>query len=119
MAKILVKAVIAPEYTDPLAACLCAAAGACRRVGHSPSLPHVLKESAMTLSEARFHDLVDALQQEVEDMLHVSDLDVDLENRNGVLTVGFDNGSQLIFSRYEPLRQLRLAARSGGIRLDS
>src|SRR5690554_2057477 len=118
MAKILVKAVIAPEYTDPLAACLCAAAGACRRVGHSPSLPHVLKESAMTLSEARFHDLVDALQQEIEDLFDDSGLDVDLENSNGVLTVRFDNGSQLILSRQEPLRQLWVAARSGGFHFD-
>ncbi|HLV18857.1 MAG TPA: iron donor protein CyaY [Pseudomonas sp.] len=72
----------------------------------------------MTLSEARFHDLVDALQQEIEDLFDDSGLDVDLENSNGVLTVRFDNGSQLIFSRQEPLRQLWLAARSGGFHFD-
>lgn len=72
----------------------------------------------MTLSEARFHDLVDILQQEVEDRFDDSGLDVDLENSNGVLTVRFENGSQLIISRQEPLRQLWVAARSGGFHFD-
>ena len=43
---------------------------------------------------------------------------MDLENSAGVLTVKFENGSQLIFSRQEPLRQLWLAARSGGFHFD-
>ncbi|MBF7728688.1 iron donor protein CyaY [Pseudomonas sp. N040] len=72
----------------------------------------------MSLSEARFHDLVDAVQQAIEDVFDDSDLDVDLENSAGVLTVRFENGSQLIFSRQEPLRQLWLAARSGGFHFD-
>lgn len=72
----------------------------------------------MSLTEARFHALVDALQLAVEDAFDATDLDVDLENSGGVLTVRFDNGSQLIFSRQEPLRQLWLAARSGGFHFD-
>ena len=72
----------------------------------------------MSLTEARFHALVDALQRAVEDAFDASGLDVDLENSGGVLTVRFDNGSQLIFSRQEPLRQLWLAARSGGFHFD-
>ena len=63
----------------------------------------------MSLSEARFHDLVDTLQQTIEDAFDDTDLDVDLENSGGVLTVRFENGSQLIFSRQAPLRQLWLA----------
>jgi CyaY protein len=72
----------------------------------------------MSLTEARFHDLVDATQQAVEDIFDDSDLDLDLENSAGVLTVRFENGTQLIFSRQEPLRQLWLAARSGGYHFD-
>lgn len=67
----------------------------------------------MSLSEARFHDLVDATQQALEDLFDESGLDVDMENSAGVLTIKFDSGSQLIFSRQEPLRQLWLADRSG------
>ncbi|WP_017901996.1 iron donor protein CyaY [Pseudomonas asplenii] len=72
----------------------------------------------MSLTEARFHDLVDSLQQNLEDVFDESDLDVDLENSAGVLTVKFEGGSQLIFSRQEPLRQLWVAARSGGYHFD-
>ncbi|RMR57490.1 Protein CyaY [Pseudomonas cichorii] len=72
----------------------------------------------MSLTEARFHDLVDATQQALEDIFDESDLDLDLENSAGVLTVKFENGTQLIFSRQEPLRQLWLAARSGGFHFD-
>eukprot|EP01030_Chromulinospumella_sphaerica_P008926 gene8926-8736_t len=72
----------------------------------------------MSLTEARFHDLVDATQQALEDIFDERGLDGDLENSAGVLTVKFENGSQLIFSRQEPLRQLWLAARSGGFHFD-
>ncbi|AKS07441.1 iron donor protein CyaY [Pseudomonas trivialis] len=72
----------------------------------------------MSLTEARFHDLVDATQEKLEDIFDDSGLDVDLENSAGVLTVKFENGTQLIFSRQEPLRQLWLAARSGGFHFD-
>ena len=72
----------------------------------------------MSLTEARFHDLVDAAQLAVEDVFDDSDLDLDLENSAGVLTVRFENGSQVILSRQEPLRQLWLAARSGGFHFD-
>lgn len=72
----------------------------------------------MSLTEARFHDLVDATQEKLEDIFDESGLDVDLENSAGVLTVKFETGPQLIFSRQEPLRQLWLAARSGGFHFD-
>ena len=72
----------------------------------------------MSLNEARFHDLVDATQQQLEDVFDDSGLDVDLENSAGVLTVKFEGGAQLIFSRQEPLRQLWLAAKSGGFHFD-
>jgi len=72
----------------------------------------------MSLTEARFHDLVDSTQQALEDIFDECGLDVDLENSAGVLTVKFENGTQLIFSRQEPLRQLWLAARSGGFHFD-
>jgi CyaY protein len=74
--------------------------------------------AAMSLTEARFHDLVDATQQTLEDVFDECDLDIDLESSAGVLTVKFENGSQLIFSRQEPLRQLWLAAVSGGFHFD-
>ncbi|KPZ06130.1 Frataxin-like protein [Pseudomonas tremae] len=78
----------------------------------------LIEVPVMSLTEARFHDLVDATQQNIEDVFDESGLDVDLENSAGVLTVKFEGGSQLIFSRQEPLRQLWLAAKSGGFHFD-
>ena len=72
----------------------------------------------MSLTEARFHDLVDATQQNLEDVFDESGLDMDLENSAGVLTAKFEGGQQLIFSRQESLRQLWLAAREGGFHFD-
>lgn len=70
----------------------------------------------MSLTEARFHDLVDATQQALEELLedHADDIEISA----GMMTIKFDNGSQLIISRQEPLRQLWLAARSGGYHFD-
>ena len=72
----------------------------------------------MSLTEARFHDLVDATQQNLEDVFDESGLDMDLENSAGVLTAKFEGGQQLIFSRQESLQQLWLAAREGGFHFD-
>tara|TARA_R100001244_G_scaffold19684_13_gene20346 strand:+ start:6034 stop:6477 length:444 start_codon:yes stop_codon:yes gene_type:complete len=93
-------------------------AAAQRLIRHFLMQLNFLRLPAMSLTEARFHDLVDATQQAVEDIFDDSDLDLDLENSAGVLTVRFENGTQLIFSRQEPLRQLWLAARSGGFHFD-
>ncbi|AIS19000.1 frataxin [Pseudomonas rhizosphaerae] len=70
----------------------------------------------MSLTEARFHDLVDATQQALEELLedHADDIEISA----GMMTIKFKNGSQLIISRQEPLRQLWLAARSGGYHFD-
>ena len=70
------------------------------------------------LSEAQFHHLVDQTQRQVEDAYDDSGLDLDLENAGGVLTIKFDNGSQVILSRQPPLVQLWVAARSGGYHFD-
>jgi len=70
----------------------------------------------MSLTEARFHDLVDATQQALEELFE--DHADDIEISSGLMTIKFDNGSQLIISRQEPLRQLWLAARSGGYHFD-
>ncbi|NWA04287.1 iron donor protein CyaY [Pseudomonas gingeri] len=63
----------------------------------------------MSLTEARFHDLVDSTLENLEEVFDESGLDLDQENSSGMLTVKFEGGSQLIFSRQEPLLQLWLA----------
>ena len=52
----------------------------------------------------------DALEIALDDV----DGELDYQNAGGVLTVDFDNGTTMVFSRQPPTRQLWLAARSGG-----
>lgn len=68
----------------------------------------------MSLSNSQFHDLVDATQRNLEDIIDDSDVDIDIESSAGILTLTFENQNQLILSRQEPLKQLWLADRSGG-----
>lgn len=72
----------------------------------------------MPLSSSAFHDLIDDVQQQIEDILDDSDLDLDIENSGGILTLIFADGSQIILSRQEPVKQLWVAARQGGFHFD-
>lgn len=72
----------------------------------------------MSLDSSEFHDLIDDVQQQIEDILDDSDLDLDIENSGGILTLVFADNSQVILSRQEPLRQLWVAARQGGFHFD-
>lgn len=71
----------------------------------------------MPPSELPFHERVDLVQQQIEDVFDGSDLDIDLENSDGVLTLRFPNGTQVILSRQPALAELWVAARSGGFHL--
>ncbi len=72
----------------------------------------------MSLSDSQFHDLVDATQRNLEDIIDANDVDIDIESSAGILTLTFENQHQLIISRQEPLKQLWLADRSGGFHFD-
>lgn len=50
----------------------------------------------------------------IEQAFEAADDDLDIDNQGGVLTVTFADRSKLIVSRQTPLRQLWVAARSGG-----
>lgn len=66
------------------------------------------------MTESEFNDLVDSTLETLEFALDELDDDVDYEVAGGVLTLEFDNGSTMVFSRQPPVQQLWLAARSGG-----
>lgn len=72
----------------------------------------------MSLSSSAFHDLIDEVQQQIEDILDESELDLDIENSGGILTLVFADGSHIILSRQEPVKQLWVAARQGGFHFD-
>jgi CyaY protein len=66
------------------------------------------------MTESEFNDLIDETFETLETALDEVEDDIDYETTGGVLTVSFENGTSLVFSRQPPTRQLWLAARSGG-----
>lgn len=68
----------------------------------------------VVISESEFNERVDATFEAIELALDEVDSDLDYEAGGGVLTVDFENGTTMVFSRQPPVRQLWFAARSGG-----
>lgn len=66
------------------------------------------------MSESDFNRRIDDTLRAIEAALDEAGSDLDYENSGGILTLRCDNGSQLILNRQTPVRQLWLAARSGG-----
>jgi len=66
------------------------------------------------MTESEFNDLIDQTFEDLELALDEVDAELDYEASGGVLTVQFDNGTTMVFSRQPPTRQLWMAARSGG-----
>jgi len=70
------------------------------------------------MSESQFNQLIDDLLLGLEEQLDELDTDIDYETAGGVLTLIFENQSQIIINRQTPVRQLWLATRSGGFHFD-
>ena len=70
------------------------------------------------MTESEFYQLVDETLNTVEERLDDAETDLDYLISGGVLTIKCENGSQLIFTRQTPVRQLWLATRSGGFHFD-
>jgi CyaY protein len=61
--------------------------------------------------------LVD-IEERVEAAIVKADAGIDYESANDMLTLSFDSGSVAIISRQSAIKQLWLAARSGGFHFD-
>jgi CyaY protein len=66
------------------------------------------------MNESEFNEAIEATFAELESALDEVDADLDYETTGGVLTVEFENGTKLVFSRQPATCQLWLATRSGG-----
>ena len=67
------------------------------------------------MSEALFHERVDNLFLQVEEVLDEALSDIDFVNSSGLLTITCENKSQVILSRQPPLQQIWLACLEGGL----
>lgn len=58
--------------------------------------------------------LLSQVEARCDAICEASDLDVDVQRHGGLVTLTFTNGTQIILNKQGPLRELWLAARSGG-----
>lgn len=70
------------------------------------------------MNESEFHDIAEQTLEAIQDAIDNSDADIDYEEAGGVLTLEFANGSKIIFSKQPPVKQLWVAAKSGGFHFD-
>jgi len=64
------------------------------------------------LDESTFHRLADATFARLTDLL--DEAGIDFETSGGILTLEMEDGSKLILNRQPPVREIWLAAKSGG-----
>lgn len=66
------------------------------------------------MNETEFHQLVDVKMQIIEEMIDDSGADIDYETSGNVMTLEFEDRSQIIINRQEPMKEVWLASKSGG-----
>ena len=66
------------------------------------------------MNDIEFHQLVDRQIQIIEEAIDDSSADIDYDVSGNVMTLEFDNRSQIIINRQEPIREIWLASMSGG-----
>ncbi|MDN3696670.1 MULTISPECIES: iron donor protein CyaY [Vibrio] len=66
------------------------------------------------MNDTEFHQLVDTQMQNIEEAIDESGADIDFETSGNVMTLEFDDRSQIIINRQEPMHEIWLASRSGG-----
>lgn len=70
------------------------------------------------MTESEYLDIAEQTIESIQDAIDDSEADIDYEEIGGVLTLEFDNGSKIIFSKQAPVKQLWMAAQSGGFHFD-
>lgn len=66
------------------------------------------------MNDTEFHQLVDEQLEIIEQTIDESGADIDYETSGNVMTLDFENGSQIIINRQEPMKEIWLASKSGG-----
>lgn len=66
------------------------------------------------MNESEFNEIAEQAIEDMQDAIEASGADIDYEEVGGVLTLEFDNGSKIIFSKQAAMKQLWMAAKSGG-----
>lgn len=70
------------------------------------------------MNESEFHEIADQTIEDIQDAVDTSGADIDYDEIGGVLTLEFEDGSKIIFSKQAAMNQLWMAAKSGGFHFD-
>ena len=70
--------------------------------------------STLLQTESEFHVRVDDVLAAIETALDAAGADIDSDINGGILTLEFFDGSKVIINRQSPLREIWVAAKSGG-----
>lgn len=74
------------------------------------------------MNESEFNDIVDdifvAIEDAVEEACDDTGADIDYETTAGILTLTFENSTQIILNRQAPLKQIWVASKQGGFHFD-
>ena len=70
------------------------------------------------MNESDFIDLAEQTLEVIQEAIDESGADIDYDEIGGVLTLDFESGSKIIFSKQTPMKQLWMAAKAGGFHFD-
>lgn len=70
------------------------------------------------MNESEFQEVAEQTIEDIQDAIDNVDADIDYDEIGGVLTLEFENGSKIIFSKQGAMNQLWMAAISGGFHFD-
>ncbi|CAM3925530.1 frataxin-like protein [Vibrio aerogenes CECT 7868] len=66
------------------------------------------------MNDTEFHQYVDQQMECIEQLIDDSGADIDYETTGNVMTLDFEDRSQIIINRQEPMHEIWLASKSGG-----
>ncbi len=70
------------------------------------------------MNESEFREVAEQTIEDLQDAIDNCDADIDYDEIGGVLTLEFEDGSKIIFSKQGAMNQLWMAAKSGGFHFD-
>lgn len=66
------------------------------------------------MNELEFQEIAEQTIEDIQNAIDNSGADIDYDEIGGVLTLEFEDGSKIIFSKQAAMNQLWMAAKSGG-----
>ena len=70
------------------------------------------------MTESEFNELAELTMVSIEEAIEASGADIDYDTISDILTLEFEDGSQIIINKQTPASQIWVAARSGGYHFD-